>query len=302
MAFYTIDFTVTAAGVSPDTPQFAGHTGDHRAAVVRFSVPFEGYRYRLELTDGSGAYDVTGLLEARGGTVSCEVPSAWTAPGVATLRLVAIEQGEDGTETVRFHSAPAYLRFEDREEGEPLGESARPAWQETLDEAQLFLKAVEQKLQNGELNGEKGDKGDTGDVSVIDDLELVIDGGSAGGEIEFLTADHVVEQGTDGIWMYRKWESGLAECWGVLNTRVTPSHSWGDTHYYGKLEGVLFPASFFVGVPAVLVSVSDENGNFFVTNRSTTATEVGELFAVTVVAVENETAVRLSLEAKGRWK
>ena len=28
-------------------------------------------------------------------------------------------------------------------------------------------------------------------------------------------ADHIVEQGTSGVWFYRKWESGRAECWGT---------------------------------------------------------------------------------------
>lgn len=163
MSFYTIDFTVAADGVTPTAPQMAGHVGDHRAALVRFSVPFTGYQYRLEISDGGGGYDTTGLLNANQGVVSYEIPCAWTMPGVATLRLVAVEQDQDGNEIVRFHSAPAYLCFADREEGEPLCESARPAWQETLDEAQLFLNAVEQKLANGELKGEKGDKGDKGD-------------------------------------------------------------------------------------------------------------------------------------------
>ena len=26
--------------------------------------------------------------------------------------------------------------------------------------------------------------------------------------------DYIVEQGTSGIWTYRKWASGIAECWG----------------------------------------------------------------------------------------
>lgn len=26
--------------------------------------------------------------------------------------------------------------------------------------------------------------------------------------------DYVVEEGTSGIWTYRKWNSGIAECWG----------------------------------------------------------------------------------------
>lgn len=28
-----------------------------------------------------------------------------------------------------------------------------------------------------------------------------------------LIKDYVVEEGTDGIWTYRKWNSGIAECW-----------------------------------------------------------------------------------------
>lgn len=116
------------------------------------------------------------------------------------------------------------------------------------------------------------------------------------------TADYIIEQGTNGIWTYRKWASGLAECWGVLNTSVTPTYSWGSTHYYGKLEDISFPASLFTDVPVVLLSVSDENGNFYITNRGTTTEKVGEIFAVTVVQIENESAIRLSLGAKGRWK
>lgn len=32
-----------------------------------------------------------------------------------------------------------------------------------------------------------------------------------------LKADYVVEEGTSGIWTYRKWNSGIAECWGFSN-------------------------------------------------------------------------------------
>ena len=28
-------------------------------------------------------------------------------------------------------------------------------------------------------------------------------------------ADHIIEMGSNGIWTYRKWRSGLAECWGT---------------------------------------------------------------------------------------
>lgn len=32
--------------------------------------------------------------------------------------------------------------------------------------------------------------------------------------LEALSVDYVVEEGTSGIWTYRKWNSGIAECWG----------------------------------------------------------------------------------------
>ena len=43
-------------------------------------------------------------------------------------------------------------------------------------------------------------------------------------------ADYVVAQGTSGNWRYRKWNSGIAECWGQLEDVTTTSgHFWWDT-------------------------------------------------------------------------
>jgi hypothetical protein len=36
--------------------------------------------------------------------------------------------------------------------------------------------------------------------------------------------DFVVEYGTSGIWTYRKWASGIAECWGT--TDIVTVESW----------------------------------------------------------------------------
>lgn len=42
------------------------------------------------------------------------------------------------------------------------------------------------------------------------------------------TADYIVEQGTSGIWTYRKWNSGIAECWGrVINCSIPAN--WSTT-------------------------------------------------------------------------
>lgn len=41
-------------------------------------------------------------------------------------------------------------------------------------------------------------------------------------------ADYIVEQGTSGIWTYRKWNSGIAECWGRAGNNSIPS-GWSTT-------------------------------------------------------------------------
>ena len=40
-------------------------------------------------------------------------------------------------------------------------------------------------------------------------------------------ADYVIEQGTSGVWFYRKWNSGLAECWTHPAITVRGVH-WAD--------------------------------------------------------------------------
>lgn len=63
-------------------------------------------------------------------------------------------------------------------------------------------------------------------------------------------ADVVVEQGTSGIWTYRKWSSGIAECWG------TSTNSTATT----MAEYVVnFPTGLFISAP-VLSACGGMNG------------------------------------------
>jgi hypothetical protein len=42
-----------------------------------------------------------------------------------------------------------------------------------------------------------------------------------------LKEDYIVEQGTKDGWTYRKWNSGLAECWKILTHKTAITTSWG---------------------------------------------------------------------------
>lgn len=50
-------------------------------------------------------------------------------------------------------------------------------------------------------------------------------------------ADFVVAQGASGIWRWRKWASGFAECWGATSTPTSTNVQWGGMTYDGTMRG-----------------------------------------------------------------
>lgn len=61
-------------------------------------------------------------------------------------------------------------------------------------------------------------------------------------------ADVVVEQGTSGIWTYRKWNSGIAECWGTHSWAATQWNAWGNV-YESNQSYVNYPTNLFISTP-----------------------------------------------------
>lgn len=120
--------------------------------------------------------------------------------------------------------------------------------------------------------------------------------------LDIEVVDYIVEQGTDGIWTYRKWASGIVECWGLTQYSVTPNQAWGDSHFYGTIDAIVFPEGLFINTPVLTVSVCDGSGTFFVSKRNTTAQNTGPIYAVTVAESKIAISATFSFSAKGRWK
>ena len=74
-------------------------------------------------------------------------------------------------------------------------------------------------------------------------------------------ADYVTEQGTSGIWTYRKWKSGIKECWANTTT---------GSAYTMEANGALFtstphfeqalPSGLFTNTPSVQLMVRTAGG------------------------------------------
>lgn len=115
--------------------------------------------------------------------------------------------------------------------------------------------------------------------------------------------DYIVEQGTSGIWTYRKWNSGRAECWGRRQVDVNVNTAWGSTgFYYGTVDTVGFPFKF-TEVPALNVTVEygTDNYSLFVASCGYSA----ETYARPIMLCRNDSRTVncvLIYQAYGKWK
>lgn len=73
------------------------------------------------------------------------------------------------------------------------------------------------------------------------------------------SVDYIVEQGVDGIWTYRKWNSGIAECWGTHSWTVTSWGAWGNL-YESNNSYANYPTGLFISKPIVQIVPNCDNG------------------------------------------
>ena len=124
--------------------------------------------------------------------------------------------------------------------------------------------------------------------------ETSTSGGSGG-------TDYIVEEGIEGIWSYRVWNSGFAEAWGTQTfTTMTASQSWGSL-YYDVLASVLtFPNGLFSSAPDIQLTLNGQGGNFWVTiSNDTSATNVGTIYAIAPTRITTNKSGVLHIYASG---
>ena len=123
-----------------------------------------------------------------------------------------------------------------------------------------------------------------------------------GGAGTLPVADYVVEQGTSGIWTYRKWNSGLSECFGGLN--VAPTSPSGEGSLYFKSVGVSYPTGLFLEKPYATGGVMADwiCGITQAWSSSTKDTFNGYLWVAASNAMNGNYSFMIKLHVTGRWK
>lgn len=116
---------------------------------------------------------------------------------------------------------------------------------------------------------------------------------------KILNTPVVVETGTSGIWTYRKWSDGTAECWGTNTVNLNINNSYGGI-CFGNLGTINLPAGLFLEAPTMNISTNLRGGVGGATAREITNTSFA-LYLWNGVAY-NATNISYHTHAIGKWK
>ena len=114
--------------------------------------------------------------------------------------------------------------------------------------------------------------------------------------------DFIIEQGTSGIWTYRKWHSGISECWGTYSASIavnTASAGYGG-YRSAEVTATAYPTDLFNAVPSVTMTASG-SGGYWVNNASG-GTSTNAKFYLSSGASLSAASRGVNIHAFGKWK
>lgn len=115
-------------------------------------------------------------------------------------------------------------------------------------------------------------------------------------------SDYVVEQGTSGIWIYRKWASGIAECWGVSDAITqTTSTDWNVMTSNTATPSISYPFTF-KNSPVVSPSVHIHDGNFWLVTFNAGSTTKTPTYQIARGKSATTVTFKLGFHVFGQWK
>lgn len=109
-----------------------------------------------------------------------------------------------------------------------------------------------------------------------------------------LIKDYVVETGTSGIWTYRKWSSGTAECWGEKTAAVSSKSVL-------NVPSFSFPFTF-TAIPNINVGCTASGADLY---RVHNLKDFADTQTMRLTFINNYTAqvnITASIYVIGKWK
>ena len=121
-------------------------------------------------------------------------------------------------------------------------------------------------------------------------------------------ADWIVEQGREDIWVYRRWASGLAECWGSRYQEVTDFELRDNLYISSQSVGPESYPIMFVERPFEIATVKSSEMQIIagIGSGENTQGMTGSYFAVAAEEVDSDvglkTVITVDFYVAGLWK
>jgi len=150
-------------------------------------------------------------------------------------------------------------------------------------------------LNNNQINENEIYLTPTEDMTMqeVDDFVSELEVGGSGTAV-----DLVVDQGISGMWTYRKWSSGIVECWGMTAAK---SHAMTQQSGYGYwvAEDYSLPSGLFTSISNVQANRSAGQGLVFISVYSATVSSIQCYVSCTTSITQT---FSIHFDVKGRWK
>ena len=117
-----------------------------------------------------------------------------------------------------------------------------------------------------------------------------------------MCADYIVEQGISGGWRYRKWASGVAECWGEVTVSTSITEALGAM-YMKVTDYFSWPNALFSAPPRIVQAAPITTAPLFPVIRcGDTTKDKFRMYLLYPDIYENTINWVIGVEAKARWK
>ena len=116
-----------------------------------------------------------------------------------------------------------------------------------------------------------------------------------------LGADYIVEQGTSDVWTYRKWSSGVAECWAKITQTVTSGDVWSGTLNLAPYVITVTTPIEFAGIDCVNANAYVGNGHTITSYLTVTNPNKISISALSVYLTGQQECLAY-VHVMGRWK
>lgn len=290
---------------------FSSLAGNNKCTLrLRYAAEGGGWSSWITLLAESSGNDYAGVVH--GVTLSVSV--------VYTIEIQAVDKlGESGSVETRIPTSEMTFHLGENGKSVGIGRYASESGEKRLDVAwdahfEKGLQVSGATTLGGNLTGKyltgtwlqttaTTDLGKTPPkVAVLDNAGLVYYRTPAELRADLGYGDYVLEQGTSGIWTYRKWASGVAECWGEVTVRASITDAIGAM-YMKVTDYFSWPDALFSAAPKIVHATPITTAPLLpIIRGGDTTKNQFRMYLLYPDIYENTINWVIGVEAKARWK